>query len=524
MSEVAVAARGLVPFVYEDAVARADWRERLHWPVPQAAIVAIGARVPGAILAYAGSLADPAARQIAVVAAGIFANGFMSLLEAAWASQGAERLGLELAGGPPEMPLLAGGRDEFKALEYRGPFGVRPTPRAFLRGIARAASWTPAWRLPLTLALPEAVAVSHNALLRRAAASRRIVYRHASGLLLAARARGAVAAMESAAIVEGALAALLPLAPALGETHRQRLARAFRARVGNAVGRVAADVAALHDARLPRRIWSGTNGDYATRAVAAELRRRGGAVEVFDHGGVTGLTQVPGSTAVIELSTASRFHVATPVWAKLLAATEAPALAAPVNRAEIVGDTGEPTFRRAFRDRTDALGPKRRVIYIGHPYRGLRQFPIAGLPDAVYWDFQIHLIEILTGLGIDLLCKPHPEGHFVRKRNPVEDLAPTSYRRFEEHLDDADLFLFDAPTSTTFLESLCTRRPVVLIDRYYAVNPAIRPAVEARCRIVPARPDAQNRLRVDPDALADAVLGAPREADPAYFRHLVVGD
>lgn len=514
---------GLVPFVYDDIASLADWRERLHWPVAQAEMVVVGAAVPGAILGFAGTRTDPDERQIAIAAAGLLGGGFMSLLEAAWTSERAERLGLELRGGPPEMPLLAHGRREFKALEYRGPFGVKPAPHSFLRGVARTASWTPAWRLPLTLAAPEAVAVSHNPLLRQAASRRRIAYRHAANIVADVRRGGAAVAQGRADLVDRALDALLPLVLELSEAYRRRLREAFRARLGNAVARVAADVAALHCARLPERIWSGTNGDYATRVVAAEVRRRGGVVDVFDHGGATGIAQLPGSTAVIELSTASRFHVATSGMAALLAATEAPALAACVNRAEIVGEKGEPLFRRSFRDRTEPTGARKRVIYVGHPYRGLRQFPLAALPDVVYWDFQMHLLELLQTLDIDLLCKPHPEGHFIGKRNPIEALAPTSYRRFEEHLDDADLFVFDAPTSTTFLEALCTRRPVVLIDRFYAINPAVRPAIEARCRIVPARADAQNRLRVDREALAAAIHEAPREADPAYFRRLTVG-
>jgi hypothetical protein len=514
---------GIVPFVYDDIAALADWRERLHWPVAQSEIVSVGARVPGAILGFAAGLADAEVRQIAIVAAGLFANGFMSLLEAAWASERAQRLGLALMGGPPEMPLLAAGRRDFKALEYRGPFGVNPAPRGFLRGIARAASWTPAWRLPLTLAAPEAVAISHNHLLRQAARKRRVAYRHAANVVAAARAQGPRQNGDAGRLVDGALDALLPLVPDLGETYRQRLRDVFRARLGNALARVAADVAALRHAALPKAIWSGTNGAYATRVIAAEVRRRGGSVDVFDHGGATAIAQLPGSTAVIEMSTASRFRMATPEMASLLAATEAPALAALVNRAEIAGEEGEPLFRRCFRDTTAPTGPKKRIIYIGHPYRGWRQFPLAGLPDVVYWDFQMHLVESLEALDVDLLCKPHPEGHFVSKRNPIEALAPTSYRRFEEHLDDADLFLFDAPTSTTFLEALCTRRPVVLIDRCYAINPAVRPAIEARCRIVPARADAQNRLRVDPAELAAAIREAPREADPFYFRRLTVG-
>jgi hypothetical protein len=323
----------IAPFVHDDIAGLPDWRERLHWPVAQSEIVAVGARVPGAILAFAGALADPEERQIAVVAAGLFANGFMSLLEAAWASERAARLGLEVLGGPPEMPLLAAGSRDFKALEYRGPFGVKPAPRGFLRGIARTASWTPAWRLPLALAAPEAVAISHNHLLREAAVSRRIRYRHAANIVSAARARHAGAGANAADLVDRALDALLPLVPDLGETHRQRLRDVFRARLGNAVARVTADVAALRGARLPKRIWSGTNGAYATRVIAAELRRRGGEVDVFDHGGATAVAQLPASTAIIELSTASRFHLATPEMAGLLAATGAPALAARVNRA-----------------------------------------------------------------------------------------------------------------------------------------------------------------------------------------------
>jgi hypothetical protein len=279
----------------------------------------------------------------------------------------------------------------------------------------------------------------------------------------------------------------------------------------------------LKRAPLPRRIWSGTNGDYATRLVAAEVRRRGGSVDVFDHGGATGVAQLPASTALIEMCTASRYHLATPEMARLLAATEARAFAHRVNEVELAGERGEPTFRRSIRDNTAPSGTRKRVIYVGHPYRGLRQVPLAALPDVVYWDFQIHLVEALKRLDIDLLCKPHPEGYFVGKRNPIEDLAPTSYRRFEEHLDDADLFLFDAPTSTTFVEALCTRRPVVLIDRFYEINPAVRPRLEERCRIVKAFADGRNRVRVDPADLAAAILTAPREADPRYFRGLVVG-
>ena len=526
---VAVAAerlprQGLVAFTYDDIAGLADWRARLDWPIEYARISAIGKAVPGTLLALAGSMADPFERQVAVVGAGLLGNGFMSLLEAAWVSERAEAHAFEVSGGPPEMALLYRGQSRFPVQEYRGPFGVRPVPQAGLRAMARTASWTSLWRLPSALLSPEAVAISHNALLIETARRRRVGFRHAANILVAARERDGTSVAEPMLnIPDRALDRLLTLVPDLREPYRERLRRAFVARLRNTFARIAGDVAALRHAPLPSAVWSGTNGAYATRAIASEVLRRGGSVDVFDHGGATGIFQLAGSTALIELTTSTCFHVATPEWAALLGATEAQALASPVNRAVISGELGEPTFRRAFRDRTARSGPRRRVIYIGHPYRGLRQFPLVSLPDAVYWDFQIDLVEQLKRLPIDLLCKPHPEGHFVGRRNPIEDLAPTSYRRFEEHLDDADVFVFDAPTSTTFLESLCTRRPVVLIDRFYPLNPAVAPHVRARCRIVQATADSRNRLRVDPAELADAVLDAPVEADPTYFRRLTGG-
>ena len=515
----------VAPYCYEDIAGVSEWRERLHWPVGQDEIAAIGKALPGALLAFAGSMADPFERQVAVVGAGLLGNGFMSLLEAAWVSERAETLALEVRGGPPEMALLHAGQSDFPVQEYRGPFAVKPVPQAGLRAVARTASWTSPWRLPSALLAPEAVAISHNALLIETARQRRVAYHHAANILAAARERGKTPVPESVlGIPDRALDCLLTLVPALREPYRERLRRAFVARLRNTFARVAADIAALRHARLPSTLWSGTNGAYATRAIASEVLRRGGTVDVFDHGGVTGISQLAGSTALIELATSTCFHVATPEWAALLGATDAQTLASPINRAAITGERGEPTFRRAFRDGIGRTGSRRRVIYVGHPYRGLRQFPLVSLPDVVYWDFQIDVIEQLKRLPIDLLCKPHPEGHFVGRRNPIEDLAPTSYLRFEEHLDDAAVFVFDAPTSTTFLESLCTRRPVVLIDRSYPLNPAVWPHVKARCRIVQARPDSRNRLRVDPTELADAVLDGPAAADPAYFRRLTAGE
>jgi hypothetical protein len=513
---------GVAAFRYDDLSGMPDWRDRLYWPIDHMQMVEIGRQVPERVLEFVASLTDDLDRQVAIVAAGQFAAGFMSLLECAWVCDRADAQGFEIAGGPPELAFLRDDKKPLQAQEYRGPFNVRAVPWARFRGWARAAAWTRPWKLPLTLIAPEAVALSHNALLTAAATAHRISFRHASNLLLSARQLGGAAELPMTDLAKRAFQALTPLAAMLRENFRERLQQAFVARLSNSLHRVAGDVLALRRTPVPRKAWTGTNGAYATRAIASEIIRRGGAVDAFDHGGVTGISQLSGSTALIELCTSTRFHLATQQWADITASTDALKLASLVNRCTLTGERGEPTFRQAFRDRK-GRSARPRVIYIGHPYRGLRQFPIAAIADTVYWDFQVDLVENLQRLPIDLLCKPHPEGDFIGRGNPIVEFAPTSHRRFEEHLGDADIFLFDAPTSTTFLETLCTHQPVVLIDRFYRFNPAIEPQVRTRCSIVPARFDERNRLRVDADALAEAIMTASADCDPTYFRHLTCG-
>lgn len=525
IANVALAPELYAAFTWDDIPSRSDWRENLCWPIVQSEIAAVGAQVPQVLIAASARLADPFERQLAVVAFGLFANGFMALLEAAWACQGAAEQGLELRGGPAEMRLLAEGRSDFAVEEYRGPFNVKPVPKARLRAVARTASWTPPLRMPRALIRPEAIAISYNSLLQQAAKDRAIGFRHAADIV--ARLRRTKTEHSPGGfdhISEQILDALLPLVPQLRQPYRDRLKRVFVARIGNALSRVASDLELIRKARLPQSVWSGTNGAYATRLLTSEVMRRGGHVESFDHGGVTGISQLVGSTAVIELCTTRRFHVATPAWADLLKSTEALSIVGPINAPHIVGDTGEPTFKAAFRDNTARKGQRLRVIYIGHPYRGRRQFPLVSLPDLLYWDFQDHIVEILNSLNIEFLCKPHPEGYFKGRKNPIAAIAPTSFRRFEEHLDDADVFLFDAPTSTTFMEALCTRRRVILIDRGYPLNGAIRPAIARRCDIVRTFADTHNRIRVDMEELEAALLAGKADPDPEYFRGLTAGD
>lgn len=523
----------VVPFQWHDIDGVGDWRERLTWPVSMVHMRAIGERLCGATLTAIAQLDDELERHVAIVAAGRFVNAFMSLVEAAFVAQGEAEQDVCAIGGPPELAALRVDSSNVEVLEDRGfnvgVFDVKRANAPALRAVVRTATWTRWPRLPIALMFPEAHAISHNALLRHYAhqVNKRISYWPGANLLVDARKRNhsAERPRDVTSLLQHVVARLLPVANGLKEPWRSRFARLWVARLTPSVSQIVRDVESLKATRrLPRNLWTGTNGAYVNRLLSAEVLRRGGFVMGFDHGGVTGISKVSGLTAIGELLTVSAFCVGTVAWAALLERTDARALARPINRPTIIHADSDPFFRQACIDDRPRPRRERRVLYIGHPYRGLRQFPIVGTPDVIYWDLQSRVAEQLTGLPIDLLCKPHPEGDFLGRRNPIEDVAPTSYRPFEEHLAETDVFVFDAPTSTTFAEALCTNRPVVLIDRgHYPLNPEIEPHVRKRCRCVPSRVDADNRIWPDKEALEEAVLGGPDTADPSYFRQLLAG-
>jgi hypothetical protein len=521
----------VAPFLWDDIPDTPDWRDRLMWPVSAASSRVMGEAVCREVIAGTAAVEGDVDRQVALVGAGLFVNGFVSLAEAAYVAQAEALSGITVLGGPPELAALRDSEAAVEVMAHRhrgkGIFDVTPANHPLLRSVARTASWTPPLMLAPALMAPSSTAIGHNALLRRYARQKgsRTRYWPAANILVAVRGREPEREDQNAgrALTRSMAEALLPLAKGLEEPWRSRVAALFEARVTPSIAKINADVKAIRKTRrLPANVWTGTGAAYVARLIASEVSRRGGTVTGFDHGGVTAISQVLELTSISELMVASRFCVATRPWAQLLEHSKAMTLAAPFGGCEIIHSDGEPTFRQACLD--GSAPARRRVVYVGHPYRALRQFAIAGTSDAIYWDLQSRLAAHLNELSVDLICKPHPEGHFVGKRNPIEQIAPTSYRRFEEHLPDTDVFVFDAPTSTTFAEALCTNRPVVLIERgQYPFNPAIDAHIRARCRIVPSHIDDRNRIWPDLEALDEAVLGGADTVDPTYFRALLAG-
>ncbi len=120
----------------------------------------------------------------------------------------------------------------------------------------------------------------------------------------------------------------------------------------------------------------------------------------------------------------------------------------------ILGDWEKPSGESQFNtSRLKRPNGRRRVIYASGKLRGLRQTVPAQLPDLVYLDWQMRLVERLNELPIELICKPHPEGITAGEAHPLTNIGDVRSGRFEDLIPEADVFVLDVPHSTTFFWS-----------------------------------------------------------------------
>lgn len=466
------------------------------------------------------------ARDVALLAFPYLMSRLASLFSAAGMVHDAAGR-FEMVGGPPELAFLQAGEGEppnsklpLHSLEGK----VRALA---LRALARTASWTSPARLPATLLAPQVVAISHNCLLRQRAAKNRVRFHQAERLLQKAREAvpGRALDVDLAALSKSAvgLARMDSLDPAV----QARLDELVRVYAGPVLARAAADLAGFGALRrLPTTVWSGTGGYYPSRAVGLAALRRGGQAVRFGHGGGAGMFSDVEPILYGEMAVSSAYVVGTPAVAANLRGQGVEAAVAPIRPCRLEASTEpNPAFAHLPRLERGPGGARPKVIYPSTCFTGFRRTIPPQLHDAVYLDWQLRFARQLMGLPIDLLCKPHPEGELWRRRHPLAEVAPTSTARFEQVMDQADVFVFDYPMSTTFWEALTTHRPVVLVDFGVAEpSPAVADALARRCRIVKARYGADNLPRVDEEELRDAILGAPAAVDPGEFRRMLVGE
>jgi hypothetical protein len=466
-------------------------------------------------------------RDIVLLGGQAMAHNVRALTELALALHHADSLGMQVTGMRPELAYMRGDMETPELGESPPPLRSKSGKR-WARRIARTASWTPWWCLPGTCFFPTAVAVTHNSLLRDAAriSGERIGFRHADSWLEQIRAGAGnvtpVGGLDDFAV---SLAKLLATVEGLDAVLQQRLGDLIAILTRRVLGQAAKDLAALKSCRdIPRQLWAGSGGYYPVRALSLEVLRRGGSVRRFDHGGANGFTKEEEGVAFSEMAVSTEYVTATPEVARMSKAVGPERMVESFRKVRIYGHEGDPTFRRAATLSRQQAGPRRRVVYVPTALIGFRQLYPPLLPDAVSLDWQLRLAETLAALPVELLCRPHPEGYHPGDCHPLSRIVPSADGSFEQVMAGTDLFVFDCLLTTTFWQCLCTDVPVVFLDMEVdEPTPTARALIERRCRVIPVTYNECNLPQIDPEALAEAVVGGSGTADPSEFHRLLAG-
>ncbi len=272
--------------------------------------------------------------------------------------------------------------------------------------------------------------------------------------------------------------------------------------------------------RLPQELWTGSAGNIWDRALRLATREQGGVVTGHDHATGSGHIDNPWNY-FLEFVAADCF--VTDHEAKAAAAKEQ-ALRAPLF------DNHLPDLQVVNCDFPKLISKPsdqhvRQVMYVSTLYGGESLHLLPLLADIVTLDWQVRLIAHLSDWGYATTHKPHPEG-VVAPPAAIGTVKGYEQRSepFEQIWQEADLLLFDYPSSTTFGFALRSDKPIVLIDSgQFDWLPAARKALHARCAVVTAEFDDENRIAVDWDALRTAIAEAPKRRCNTEFREHFLG-
>ena len=511
---------------------RTDWRDTFAWPVQFGSLFEISHRLQYRFVNLLNEL-DGDERDVMCLAPPLASTAIT--LEMALGVESERTSGVHVV-GPHELDVLRGAahpepRGRTSLVDMGARFQSTRIPLRIFRSVARILSWTPLVRLPTVLLAPQGLAVTHNPLLVAQArrTGTRLGFSHAAPFLdrMVRRAPGA-----SLLDRDGQLSALAERAlncltddPVLTDDSRRRSNRLLRPFFVAKLAGAARVLGALRAAkRLPHTLWAGTGGFGPARALGIEVKRRGGVVTRFDHGGIMSLLADPHFLAHRELAVSTAYVFPSPVAAGQAVVARAAALVRPLGFDLLAGGNGDPSLDPGPPS-VRPISRRPNVMFVGTAYYGLSQTYPPFPPAPVYLDWHHRVLKLLSSLPIRLIHKPHPGGLFMGRPPGVSHLVPIDTRPFERAMGEMDCFVFDIAASTTFSIALSTDRRVVLLDfGCTCFSEEIRPLIEARCRIVPVATDGRNRASVDTELLEEAVCGPGPRPDPEPFRRYFLAE
>jgi len=496
------------------------------WPLSVSDLQGIQRRWRAGMLAAIQNAGDMDAADALLLGAFQLQTQTLAMLQAATLLARAQERGLEVAGGPTEVDFLRAGSADGTPPASSMP-DLREIPvsrRPLARSLVSTAQYNRWIDVLPALIGSNRLLVAHNPTLaeylRRHPRPLRFLD---SGTLFhrsLQRAGTEVAATVDTDDLVAYLLGYIASDLALPEPILGRVRALIAAKARAVLSRCLAQVQALSRVPLPDELVGSSAAQYAARAIAIAMRRRGGTSYFSVHAGSSSVIKPETSFALQELAVASTFVLPTRTIAEQPELQAAADLLHPLPTAKLVGGSGLPPLRQMPASSPAATPSRPRVLYVSTILRGFAVTGIKPLADPIYLDWQLRLARWLGTLPVQLLCKPHPGGFFKGREHPLETVAPTSYAMFESLIGETDIFVFDNCTTTTLWEAVCSDRPIVYFDmRLFEFTALAAPILRRRCRFVDVEFDEMNTPQFDTQVAEAAVLDAT-PVDPAEIRGL----
>lgn len=269
----------------------------------------------------------------------------------------------------------------------------------------------------------------------------------------------------------------------------------------------------------PFHIFTGSHGSYFTRLLGQAVKRRGGKVTSFTHG-YTFFECIREIHSTAEWNTVDEYIVSQENCIGRIKRIMAEYPCARNNKVSFVSENSD-FFIDLYNKKKNMKSPEsiNEVMVIGFPYRVDYVRPDL-LPDVVYLDYEIRLVDFLVKHGYKVLYKKHPDGSL---KGDIVGLfsqrCTVIYEPFEEVTDMGDAFLFTIMGTTTWAPAVCSNKPVIYInnDWHDIWFPEVYELAKKRFRIVSGGFDERNRLIFNENELLEALAKKPEPPNTEYM-------
>lgn len=421
-------------------------------------------------------------------------------------------------------PIISFLREEEKLPDTVGALPKQissPTPPRYptIRSIINTYKMNNWWMIPFVGLLPKNEVGSSNSLLVdfNKSQNSRSVYRDTNHKLVKIRENGGASNDPNlSALVINQLCELFLSQVELDDRLKSQLGILVRHQVSPLVNQIVQDLIDCRNAKnISLNYWAGTAGRYSSRLMSLETMRRGGTVTRFDHAGSLAFLQQSELFAALELATCNKYVMGSKRQSELVKQSGVLDLIAPIRDIEIVDGPGFSYIDELKLTRSKSPPNRPRVMYLSSFSNSETKGPAHYLSQIIYQDWSVRLIQQLSKMPVELVCKPHPDSGFATPGHPVSRYAKIVNTPFEDVINDADIFIFDCLNSTAFWEAVCTDKKIICID-VGVVRPTQNalPILKRRCTFLKASFDDSNRLQISDFQLRESLLDNTTNSSP----------